>query len=158
MLFDVPAADSWLGWIALAMFYAIGVLHVVHALMHVRTSQGAIAWMLSLLLLPFVAIPLYWLLGPKRFSNEVGGRRFKNSRLAVLAAEMIERLKRYEVDIPDDDAFERAARMLGGLPFTRGNRFELLIDGEETFGKVFETIGSAANYVCVNFFIVKTHV
>ncbi len=155
MLFDVPAADSWWGWIALALFYAIGVLHVVHALMHVRTSQGAIAWVLSLLLLPFVAIPLYWLLGPKRFSSEVGGRRFKNSRLAVLAAEMIERLRRYEVDIPEDDAFERAARTLGGLPFTRGNRFELLIDGEETFGKVFETICSARNYLCVNFFIVK---
>jgi cardiolipin synthase len=155
MLFDVPAVDSWWGWIALALFYAIGVLHVVHALMHVRTSQGAIAWVLSLLLLPFVAIPLYWLLGPKRFSSEVGGRRFKNSRLAVLAAEMIERLRRYEVDIPEDDAFERAARILGGLPFTRGNRFELLIDGEETFGKVFETICSARNYLCVNFFIVK---
>lgn len=155
MLFDVPAVDSWWGWVALALFYAIGVLHVVHALMHVRTSQGAIAWVLSLLLLPFVAIPLYWLLGPKRFSSEVGGRRFKNSRLAVLAAEMIERLRRYEVDIPEDDAFERAARILGGLPFTRGNRFELLIDGEETFGKVFETICSARNYLCVNFFIVK---
>jgi cardiolipin synthase len=128
----------------------------VHALMHVRTSQGAIAWVLSLLMVPFVAIPLYWLLGRRRFSREVGGRRAKDSRLAALAVGMMERLRRYEVDIPDDDAFERAARILGGLPFTRGNRLELLIDGEETFDNIFETIRSAKRHLCVNFFIVKS--
>jgi cardiolipin synthase len=129
---------------------------MVHALMHVRTSQGAIAWVLSLLMVPFVAIPLYWLLGRRRFSREVGGRRAKDSRLAALAVGMMERLRRYEVDIPDDDAFERAARILGGLPFTRGNRLELLIDGEETFDNIFETIRSAKRHLCVNFFIVKS--
>jgi cardiolipin synthase len=107
-------------------------------------------------MVPFVAIPLYWLLGRRRFSREIGGRRAKDSRLAALAVGMMERLRRYEVDIPDDDAFERAARILGGLPFTRGNRLELLIDGEETFDNIFETIRSAKRHLCVNFFIVKS--
>jgi cardiolipin synthase len=156
MWFDVPDADAWWRWVILVLFYAVGVLHMVHALMHVRTSQGAIAWVLSLLMVPFVAIPLYWLLGRRRFSREVGGRRAKDSRLAALAVGMMERLRRYEVDIPDDDAFERAARILGGLPFTRGNRLELLIDGEETFDNIFETIRSAKRHLCVNFFIVKS--
>ena len=156
MWFDVPDADAWWRWVILVLFYAVGVLHMVHALMHVRTSQGAIAWVLSLLMVPFVAIPLYWLLGRRRFSREVGGRRAKDSRLAALAVGMMERLRRYEVDIPDDDAFERAARILGGLPFTRGNRLELLIDGEETFDNIFETIRSAKRHLCVNFFIVNS--
>jgi cardiolipin synthase len=156
MWFDVPDADALWRWVFLVLFYAVGVLHMVHALMHVRTSQGAIAWVLSLLMVPFVAIPLYWLLGRRRFSREVGGRRAKDSRLAALAVGMMERLRRYEVDIPDDDAFERAARILGGLPFTRGNRLELLIDGEETFDNIFETIRSAKRHLCVNFFIVKS--
>ncbi len=156
MWFDVPDADAWWRWMILVLFYAVGVMHMVHALMHVRTSQGAIAWVLSLLLMPFVAIPLYWLLGRRRFSREIGGRRVKDSRLAALAIGMMERLRRYEVDIPDDDAFERAAKMLGGLPFTRGNRLELLIDGEETFDNIFETIRSAKKHLCVNFFIVKS--
>jgi cardiolipin synthase len=156
MWFDLPDTDAWWHWMILVAFYAVGVLHMVHALMHVRTSQGAIAWVLSLLMAPFVAIPLYWLLGRRRFSREIGGRRVKDSRLAALAVGMMERLRRYEVDIPDDDAFERAARMLGGLPFTRGNRLELLIDGEETFDSIFETIRSAKKYLCVNFFIVKS--
>lgn len=156
MWFHVPDADAWGRWVILVLFYAVGVLHMVHALMHVRTSQGAIAWVLSLLMVPFVAIPLYWLLGRRRFSREIGGRRAKDSRLAALAVGMMERLRRYEVDIPDDDAFERAARILGGLPFTRGNRLELLIDGEETFDNIFETIRSAKRNLCVNFFIVKS--
>jgi len=156
MWFDVPDVDAWWRWLILVLFYAVGVLHMVHALMHVRTSQGAIAWVLSLLMVPFVAIPLYWLLGRRRFSREVGGRRAKDSRLAALAVSMVGRLRRYEVDIPDDDAFERAAKILGGLPFTRGNRLELLIDGEETFDNIFETIRSAKKHLCVNFFIVKS--
>ena len=66
MWFDVPDADAWWRWVILVLFYAVGVLHMVHALMHVRTSQGAIAWVLSLLMVPFVAIPLYWFLQPNR--------------------------------------------------------------------------------------------
>jgi cardiolipin synthase len=147
--------ETRLGLVTVAAFYLVGILHVLHALMHVRTSQGAIAWVISLVTVPFLAIPLYWLLGRTRFSGNVGGRRRKDGRLARLAKSMHERLRELEVEIPEDDAFERAARMLGGLPFTRGNRLEPLIDGEETFERIFQVIGAARSYLCVNFFIVK---
>lgn len=147
--------NTWLGLAALTAFYLVGILHVLHALMHVRTSQGTIAWVISLLTIPFVALPMYWLLGRTRFSRNIGGRREKDERLGKLSAKMHQRLRHCEVDIPEDDAFERAAQVLGGLPFTRGNDLELLIDGDETFERIFETIRSAKNYLCVNFFIVK---
>ena len=147
--------DTWLGWITVVAFYVVGVIHVLHALMHVRTSQGTIAWVISFVTVPFLAIPLYWLLGRTRFSGVVGGRRMMDDRLRQLAEQMHERLRQLEVDIPEDDAFERAARDLGGLPFTRGNRLQLLIDGEETFERIFRAIREARNYLCVNFFIVK---
>jgi hypothetical protein len=56
-----------------------GILHVLHALMHVRTSQGTIAWVISLVTVPFLAIPLYWLLGRTRFAGHVGGRGKRTS-------------------------------------------------------------------------------
>ncbi len=155
MFFHGYEVDTWLGLVMLVAFYIVGVLHVLHALMHVRTSQGTIAWVISLLTVPFVAIPLYWMLGRTRFSGYVGGRRSKDERLGVLAERMHERLRELEVEIPEDDAFERAARMLGGLPFTRGNRLEPLIDGDETFDRIFRAINEAESYLCVNFFIVK---
>jgi cardiolipin synthase len=148
-------AETWLGALMVAAFYIVGYLHVLHALMHVRTSQGTIAWVISLVTVPFLAIPLYWLLGRTRFSGHVGGRREKDVRLAKLATSMHERLRELEVEIPEDDAFERAARLLGGLPFTRGNKLCPLIDGEQTFKRIFEVIAGARSYLCVNFFIVK---
>ena len=148
-------AETWLGLVTVAAFYIIGILHVLHALMHVRTSQGTIAWVISLITVPFLAIPLYWLLGRTRFAGDVGGRREKDQRLARLAKSMHERLREVEVELPDDDAFERAARLLGGLPFTRGNELRPLIDGEEAFERIFQVIREARDYLCVNFFIVK---
>jgi cardiolipin synthase A/B len=156
MIFRGIEADTWFGVVAVVALYVFGILHVLHALMHVRTSQGTIAWVISLITVPFAAIPMYWLLGRTRFSRTVGGRRQKDERLGKLAQSMHERLRELEVDIPEDDAFERAARILGGLPFTRGNHLKPLIDGEETFTEIFRAIAEARIYVCVSFFIVKS--
>ena len=155
MLFPNFEANTWWGVAAVAGFYIVGLLHVLHALMHVRTSQGTIAWVVSLLTMPFLAIPLYWMLGRTRFSRNVGGRRDADERLGKLAEAMYHQLRRLEVEIPQDDAFEKAAQVLGGLPFTRGNELELLIDGERTFQRIFEVIEKAESYLCVNFYIVK---
>ena len=147
--------NTWLGLVMLIVFYGVGILHVLHALMNVRTSQGTVAWVISLLTVPIVASPLYWMLGRTRFSREISGRRKMDSQLGKLAKRMRERLMDYQVEIPEDDAFERAAQFLGGLPFTRGNRLELLIDGERAFERIFEAIQAAQHDICVNFFIVK---
>ena len=101
--------NTWLGLALLVALYVVGILHVLHALMHVRTAQGTIAWVISLITMPLLAIPMYWMLGRTRFSRDVGGRREKDDRLGRLAASMYQSLRHCEVDIPDDDAFEKAA-------------------------------------------------
>ncbi|MEO0017362.1 MAG: Major cardiolipin synthase ClsA [Verrucomicrobiota bacterium] len=149
---DLIAVLTLSGWVVLEI---IGLLHVLHALMHVRTSQGTIAWVISLLTFPYLAIPLYWIVGRNRFSGYVRGRRAGDQRLRKLAESMHQRMRHYEVAIPDEDVFSKAAMLLGGLPFTRGNELELLIDGEEVFARLFQEMGDAQTYLCVNFFIVK---
>ena len=146
---------TWLGFSILVGFYIIGFLHILHALMHTRTSQGTIAWVVSLMSLPFLSIPLYWLLGRSKFTGYVRARRGNDAELRKLAEDMYARLRKYAVDLPEEDVFERCAEELGGLPFTRGNELELLIDGQVTFDRLLSAIGRARNYVCVNFFIVK---
>ncbi|OYV06830.1 MAG: cardiolipin synthase [Verrucomicrobiales bacterium VVV1] len=135
------------------LLYVIGFLHVIHALMTVRTAQGAIAWIISLAAFPFLAIPLYWIAGRRRFEGYVNSRRGDNARLRELSADMHQRLRKYE--LPVKSAFARGAVILSGLPFTRGNRLKLLIDGKETYKAVFDAIASAREYVLVNFYIVK---
>jgi cardiolipin synthase len=148
-------SSTLLGLLAIVAFYVFGFLHILHALMHTRTSQGTIAWVVSLLMMPFLAIPLYWLLGRSKFSGYVRARRGNDTELRKLASDMHKRLRGYAVDLPEEDVFERVAEELGGLPFTRGNEVDLLIDGEETFDRLFTEISSAEKYICVNFYIVK---
>jgi cardiolipin synthase len=146
---------TWWGLLVWLLLELAGVLHVIHALMHVRTSQGTIAWVISLITFPYLAIPLYWVMGRSRFSGYVRARRAGDEQLRRLAQTMHDRMRHYEVEVPDEDAFAKAARTLGGLPFTRGNELELLIDGDETFERLFDAISQARNYLCVSFFIVK---
>lgn len=39
------------------MVHLLGLLHCLHVLIYVRSSQGAIAWMLAFLVMPWIAIP-----------------------------------------------------------------------------------------------------
>jgi cardiolipin synthase len=155
-MLESMAASEWIAFLAggtAVLFYLLGVVHAIHALMHVRTAQGTIAWILSLLMIPHVAVPLYWIAGRSRFEGYVRARRSEDAELRKLATDMHQRLRAYE--LPADDAFARGAEFLGGLPFTRGNELELLIDGKETFEALFEAIAKAEDYLLVNFFIVK---
>jgi cardiolipin synthase len=138
---------------ALLAFHALGVAHIIHALLNVRTSQGTIAWIIALIAVPWMAVPVYWLTGKTRFSGYIRARRGEDADLRKLADDMHRRLGHFAIET--DDAFGRAAEFLGGLPFTRGNELTLLIDGEETFEAIFAAIASAQDYLLVNFFIVK---
>ena len=135
------------------ILYVIGFLHVVHALMNARTAQGAIAWIISLATFPFLAIPLYWIAGHRRFAGNVRSRRVDNQKLREVSEDMHLRLRKHQLTVKN--AFARGAEILGGLPFTRGNELKLLIDGKEAYKAGFDAIGSAREYVLVNFYMVK---
>lgn len=156
-MLDFVGGDSraLLGLLAIVVLYLFGIIHILHAIMHTRTSQGTIAWVVSLLTMPFLAIPLYWLLGRNKFSGYVRARRGNDTKLRQLAADIYKRFRRFSVELPEENVFERVAEELGGLPFTRGNGVDLLIDGEETFDRLFTEIAAAGKYICVNFYIVK---
>ncbi len=148
--------QEWLPYLTaagLALFHLVGIGHVLHALLHVRTSQGTIAWIVSLLAVPWVSIPLYWIAGRTKFSGYIRARRAEDEELRRVATDMHDRLE--SSSIAPTDAFGRAAEVLGGLPFTKGNELHLLIDGKRTFESLFGAIAEARDYLLVNFFIVK---
>ncbi|MFK7850725.1 MAG: cardiolipin synthase [Akkermansiaceae bacterium] len=147
--------STWWGILSISAFYVFGILHILHALMHTRTSQGTIAWVVSLMFIPFLSIPLYWLLGRNKFAGYVRARRGNDAELRKIARDMHQSLHRFSIDLPENDIFERAAEELGGLPFTTGNKLKLLINGEETFDELFTAMQKASSYICINFFIVK---
>lgn len=144
---------SWLLGVIIPLIHIVGMLSAVHALMSSRTSQGAIAWIISLILMPYLAVPAYWVFGRPRFYGYVSARGHKDTVLRRALAEYRGSMDPYlaSSDNPDILAVERLAQM----PLTRGNCFELLIHGDRTFESIFDAIDGAQDYVLVQFYIIR---
>jgi len=67
------------------LFEFLGILTAMHAVMNVRTPQGSIAWAVSLVTIPVVTVPAYWIFGRNKFHGYVLERRADADRLAVVA-------------------------------------------------------------------------
>ena len=52
-------------------FYVAGILAAVHAVMTTRTAPGAVAWSVSLVSMPFLAVPAYLVFGRNKFEGMV---------------------------------------------------------------------------------------
>jgi cardiolipin synthase len=144
-----------LGLIALS-FHLAGLALSVHAVMGTRTAQGAIAWTVSLVSFPYVAVPAYLVLGRSKFNGYVTARQ------QDLVETQDEAFRRKEENVApfiatlgDDFPAVRAGERLAEIPVLTGNEAELLIDGPATFESIFEGIARAEDYVLVQFFIVK---
>lgn len=53
------------------LFHILGLISSIHSVMSTRTSQGTIAWVISLNTVPYIAVPAYWILGRNRFQGYV---------------------------------------------------------------------------------------
>ena len=134
----------------------VAIFAAVEALLNSRTSQGAIAWTLFLLMFPLFGLPLYLIFGGRKFTGYLDARRSGNQPLQRLVQEARETLPQFILakfsdDEPDHKVLTRLARM----PFFAGNRCKLLINGEKTFNAIFNQIEEANEYVLVQFYIVK---
>ena len=141
------------------VMHVLGALTSVRAVMSTRTSQGAIAWAVSLNTFPYAAVPAYWGLGQSKFDGYDLLRRneqIDNSEAAQTAAA---RLKNegllLEPKTPEQVSHVRILDSLSRLPITDGNSAKLLVDGQETFDAIIEGIAAAEDYVLFQFYILR---
>ncbi|MFO7648652.1 MULTISPECIES: cardiolipin synthase [Halomonas] len=144
---------SWLFGLAIFMVHLLGILSAVLALLSSRTSQGAVAWILSLITLPYLAVPAYWIFGQPRFYGYVSARGERDTVLRRVLARYREPLEPFVAETRDPDV--RAVEQLAQMPMTSGNRAELLVDGKATFESLFDGIERAGEYILIQFFIVR---
>ena len=139
------------GFYLLLEFAAIAA--AVEALLRARTPQGAIAWSLSLVMFPLLALPLYLLLGDRKFSGYIDARRSGNQPLQRLAREIDRQLPAtLRARFADDETGHRVLSSLARMPFLCANRSRLLINGEATFDAIFAAIDAAQTYVLMQFY------
>ena len=129
--------------------YILAFVCVAREIMNSRTSQGSIAWLLSLLILPFPTTIIYFLFGWKLFddyaeSQTHSGRSWRLARTQDLRI----------VDQGTGDEWP-VLRKVAELPFLYGNAANLLVDGEDTFASIIDGISRATDYILVQFYIIR---
>lgn len=137
------------------LIHGAGLVFAAHAILFARTPQGAIAWAMSLALLPYVAVPMYLVLSRKKFHGYVEARRKGDRHIDHLADNLSEALHPYHSTLPGDARRFEALEHLSLFPFTTGNAVRLLVDGDQTFTAIFDAIEQATSYLLVQFFIIR---
>jgi len=135
------------------VFQLLGLIAAVHAVMTVRTAQGALAWALALVGMPVISLPAYLVLGRSKFSGYVAAYQERSQELDSVVAEFRDNLAPWVSQSPDSTGVYRAIRQLTHLEFTRGNRVELLVNGQATFDSIVAGIAEAREYVLVQFYM-----
>ena len=137
------------------VLHIAGFISSIDAVMSTRTSQGAIAWVISLNTFPSIALPAYWVLGRSQFNGYVKARQEDESELSFISTQIRKDKSSFKSDLAKQYPAARAAELLAQIPILTNNSSELLIDGEETFASIFKGIDQAEKYILVQFFIVK---
>ncbi|MGF1592094.1 MAG: cardiolipin synthase [Kiloniellaceae bacterium] len=133
-----------------------GIASALHAAVRTRTAQGAVAWSISLVTFPYLALPLYWVFGRGKFHGYVAARRSGDLKIHHLAADLRRRLESgHQVALPPEAVHLRVFEHLAGLPFSGGNDVHLLRDGEEAFGDMFAAIEAAESYLLLQVYILR---
>ncbi|MHB1543406.1 MAG: cardiolipin synthase [Gammaproteobacteria bacterium] len=137
--------------------YVLGWVAAAHAALTARTSQGAIAWAVSLAFLPFFALIPYALFGRSHFGRYVYAHRTQNRKFREISKQID---LNNDFSIPSgslagpDLATIKTLIELTHAPFCNGNSVQLLVDGVETFPAIFAAIATATRYVVVQYYIV----
>lgn len=144
---------EWAWWIWVLLLYSLGTLIAIDALWQGRTAQGTIAWFLALLLVPFVALPLYALLGSRRFHGYVRARRHGHQQLDKLLSQVLQQLKPW---FSPNTPISAPLLPLFRLPLLNGNQVQLLSSGPCFYDSMFAAIEAASQSVCVQFYILRS--
>ncbi|WP_368623694.1 cardiolipin synthase [Paraburkholderia sp. BR13444] len=138
--------------------HILGIIAAGHAILHTRTSQGAIAWAVSLVAMPYLTLVPYLFLGRSKFAGYADARRVENELLRTRAHPQVWDTHASSAGLPTQQLGSRLVQSLtrlGGMPFLPGNTVRTLINGTATFEAIFDAIQNARRYVIVQFFIVR---
>lgn len=135
------------------LFHIAGVLCALNAAGRSHTAEGAAAWVLGLVFMPYIALPAYAIFGPPDMERMAAARRPARERaLSRIGAVPLPR----ETHPSAEAEFRRAPlEALAPLPTLTAPRPVLYTDMNEAFGAMFEAIDGAKETVFVQFYIVR---
>ena len=136
------------------LVHILGIALAINAVMKGRTTQGSIAWSISLVTFPFVAIPLYLLFGARKFYGYIEARREGDYAISKLGLSIRELLTPYQVT-GEESYLLQELKSLANLPALRGNEIQLLKNGEEFYPSLFAELSKAKYSIVIQFYILR---
>ncbi len=137
------------------LLYVSAAMCIVEAILKARTSQGAIAWVISLASLPFIALPLYLIFGRNRFDGYLEKREQIEAGAHRLLEHASGSVREHMVDAGQTTPLYTSLFALTRMPATAGNRVDLLVDGPATFASMLEGMRAAKKYILFQFYIIR---
>jgi len=107
-----------------------------------RTSQSTLAWLLAVIFMPLIAIPLFFILGRRKFPSRAKGPSDSAHRGAQGGEQGAQA-----------PLIARVLESSGVAPPRDGNSFQLLATGEIAYARLMELVASAEQTIDLTMFI-----
>ena len=108
--------------VVVILAYILAVVSALEAILTSRTSQGAIAWTISLLTFPLLVVPLYLVFGRNRFDGYLEQRDEIEAESLRLIKRTSGSIEEHVVPLSRDTPMYTSLFNLARLPATTGNR------------------------------------
>lgn len=129
------------------LYVCVALPLALHSLMHTRSTQGTIAWMICLLTIPVLAVPLYLVFGVRSIERRTQ-REMRDcgaeSLQPALAPHLIE-----------GGPIIRTMQKCCDCGLVGGNAVDILRDGNDTYPELERAIRGAKRFVLVEFYIIR---
>ena len=141
--------------VTIAAFYVLGFLCASSAILRSRTPQGAAAWVVGLITVPFFTVPLFMIFGRSKFYGYSTKRKRREKRINEKMRHMEDSVIENDLTINHFHPLMNSLSKLCRPGFTTHNKIELLIDGEETYASMLAELEMAQKYIIFQFYVFR---
>ena len=142
----------WIGYLTVTIW------SIVNIIFYGQRSTKMISWSLAVIILPFAGPILYYLFGINRRKFKLF--KLKQTEKRKLYSETYKELKGGEQSVHEftDYKHDKIATLIRKNSYFapyENNSIELLNDGEEAFGAIFDAIEKAENFIHIQYYILE---
>lgn len=121
--------------------FVLGLILVAHLLKSQRSPSSTLAWLLIVVLVPYIGVPLYLMLGGRKMRERAGKK------------EQVYQNRRRHPSIITGGPVERILQSFGVPPASTGNHIELVTSGEQAYRLLLELIDNAQRSIHITTYI-----
>lgn len=148
---DFEELGGWVGCFFIIL-YILALINIVKVFYRNISPGAAFGWILFHLLLPMLAVPLYFFLGESKVPLYTKiHRRMLQKFYRTSGRNLMEGLEQKSISHPLGQMLPK----IDPLSLVQTAHVKLLVDGEEAFPEMFEAIKKAQHFILVQYYIIR---